>query len=235
MIFFAFLDELLSLMIAMLSDIVQPSSSSTFSTPESHDSITTVGVRSELGGHPDVHDGGAVRDRCSWPPRFIPRPSLRTAPSSASTWRSVPTRSSAPRCDRRRHAHRPAGGDRRRHHDRRRRTSSSARPAWAAPQDLSYRGEPTVLEVGDRNTIREFVTINRGTVKGGGGHAHRRRLPADGLLPRGARLRARGPRDPGQQRAARRPRARRRRAPASAAPRGAPLRHHRALRLRAAA
>jgi len=37
-----------------------------------------------------------------------------------------------------------------------------------APQDLSYEGEPTRLEIGDRNTIREFVTINRGTVKGGG-------------------------------------------------------------------
>lgn len=38
----------------------------------------------------------------------------------------------------------------------------------AAPQDLSYQGEETCLEIGDRNTIREFVTINRGTVKGGG-------------------------------------------------------------------
>ena len=37
-----------------------------------------------------------------------------------------------------------------------------------APQDLSYRGEPTRLEIGNDNTIREFVTINRGTVKGGG-------------------------------------------------------------------
>jgi UDP-N-acetylglucosamine acyltransferase len=37
-----------------------------------------------------------------------------------------------------------------------------------APQDLSYRGEPTRLEIGDHNKIREFVTINRGTVKGGG-------------------------------------------------------------------
>jgi len=37
-----------------------------------------------------------------------------------------------------------------------------------APQDLSYKGEPTRLEMGDDNTIREFVTINRGTVKGGG-------------------------------------------------------------------
>jgi UDP-N-acetylglucosamine acyltransferase len=36
------------------------------------------------------------------------------------------------------------------------------------PQDLSYSDEPTRLEMGDHNTIREFVTINRGTVKGGG-------------------------------------------------------------------
>jgi UDP-N-acetylglucosamine acyltransferase len=36
------------------------------------------------------------------------------------------------------------------------------------PQDLSHRGEPTWLEIGDGNTIREFVTINCGTVKGGG-------------------------------------------------------------------
>lgn len=37
-----------------------------------------------------------------------------------------------------------------------------------APQDLKYAGEPTRLEIGDRNTIRECVTINRGTVSGGG-------------------------------------------------------------------
>ena len=37
-----------------------------------------------------------------------------------------------------------------------------------APQDLSYAGEPTRLEIGDRNTIREFVTLSRGTPKGGG-------------------------------------------------------------------
>src|SRR5215475_7677979 len=37
-----------------------------------------------------------------------------------------------------------------------------------APQDLTYKGEPTRLEIGDSNEIREFVTINRGTVKGGG-------------------------------------------------------------------
>ncbi len=37
-----------------------------------------------------------------------------------------------------------------------------------APQDLSYAGEPTRLEIGDHNVIREYATINRGTVKGGG-------------------------------------------------------------------
>jgi UDP-N-acetylglucosamine acyltransferase len=37
-----------------------------------------------------------------------------------------------------------------------------------APQDTSYNGEPTRLEIGDHNEIRESVTISRGTVKGGG-------------------------------------------------------------------
>jgi len=37
-----------------------------------------------------------------------------------------------------------------------------------APQDLTYEGEPTRLVIGHHNEIREFVTINRGTVKGGG-------------------------------------------------------------------
>jgi len=37
-----------------------------------------------------------------------------------------------------------------------------------APQDLTYGGEPTRLEIGDNNVIREFVTLNRGTAKGGG-------------------------------------------------------------------
>ena len=36
-----------------------------------------------------------------------------------------------------------------------------------APQDITYAGEPTRLQIGDHNEIREFVTINRGTVKGG--------------------------------------------------------------------
>lgn len=33
------------------------------------------------------------------------------------------------------------------------------------PQDLKYAGQPTRLEIGDRNTIREYVTLNRGTVE----------------------------------------------------------------------
>jgi UDP-N-acetylglucosamine acyltransferase len=36
------------------------------------------------------------------------------------------------------------------------------------PQDLKYRGEPTRLVIGDRNTFRECATINLGTVQGGG-------------------------------------------------------------------
>jgi UDP-N-acetylglucosamine acyltransferase len=36
------------------------------------------------------------------------------------------------------------------------------------PQDLKFKGETTRLEVGDRNVIREFVTINVGTATGGG-------------------------------------------------------------------
>jgi UDP-N-acetylglucosamine acyltransferase len=35
----------------------------------------------------------------------------------------------------------------------------------AAPQDLKYKGEPTRLEIGDRNVFRENCTINRGTTK----------------------------------------------------------------------
>lgn len=38
----------------------------------------------------------------------------------------------------------------------------------AVPQDLKYKGEPTRLIVGDNNTIRESVTLNLGTVQGGG-------------------------------------------------------------------
>jgi len=36
------------------------------------------------------------------------------------------------------------------------------------PQDISYKGEPTRLEIGDNNIIRESCTMSRGTVHGGG-------------------------------------------------------------------
>lgn len=36
------------------------------------------------------------------------------------------------------------------------------------PQDKKFHGEDTRLEIGDRNTIREYATINRGTLQGGG-------------------------------------------------------------------
>ncbi|CDL82183.1 acyl-ACP--UDP-N-acetylglucosamine O-acyltransferase [Xenorhabdus szentirmaii] len=35
-------------------------------------------------------------------------------------------------------------------------------------QDLKYQGEPTRVEIGDRNRIRESVSIHRGTIQGGG-------------------------------------------------------------------
>ena len=37
-----------------------------------------------------------------------------------------------------------------------------------APQDHTYRDEPTRVVIGDDNHIREFVTVHRGTIKGGG-------------------------------------------------------------------
>jgi UDP-N-acetylglucosamine acyltransferase len=36
------------------------------------------------------------------------------------------------------------------------------------PQDITFKGEDTVVEIGNNNIIREFTTINRGTQKGGG-------------------------------------------------------------------
>lgn len=36
------------------------------------------------------------------------------------------------------------------------------------PQDITYKNEKTRLEIGDHNVIREYVTLNRGTAKGGG-------------------------------------------------------------------
>jgi UDP-N-acetylglucosamine acyltransferase len=52
------------------------------------------------------------------------------------------------------------------------------------PQDLKYHGEPTELEVGDRNTFRESVTVSRGTVQGGGVT----RIGSDNLFMTGAHV-----------------------------------------------
>nr|WP_320133884.1 acyl-ACP--UDP-N-acetylglucosamine O-acyltransferase [uncultured Holophaga sp.] len=52
------------------------------------------------------------------------------------------------------------------------------------PQDLKYRGGPTRLVVGDRNTIRENATIHRGTEDGGG----ITRVGSDNLLQVGAHI-----------------------------------------------
>jgi UDP-N-acetylglucosamine acyltransferase len=40
--------------------------------------------------------------------------------------------------------------------------------AGTAPQDLKYKGEETWLRIGSRNVFREFSSLNRGTVGGGG-------------------------------------------------------------------
>jgi UDP-N-acetylglucosamine acyltransferase len=53
-----------------------------------------------------------------------------------------------------------------------------------APQDLKYRGEPTRLVIGDRNILREFVTVHRGTAGGGGVT----RLGSDNLLMNGVHI-----------------------------------------------
>ena len=89
--------------------------------------------------------------------------------------------------DRRRHGRRTVRGDwsgrrarptmphRRLGHHRRAIRPSATRPKsipfasiGLPPQDLKYKGEPTTLEIGQRNIFREFVTIHRGTAGGGG-------------------------------------------------------------------
>ncbi len=52
------------------------------------------------------------------------------------------------------------------------------------PQDLKFRGEPTRLLVGDRNTIREHVTLHVGTAGGGGVT----RIGSDNLFMAGAHV-----------------------------------------------
>jgi UDP-N-acetylglucosamine acyltransferase len=53
-----------------------------------------------------------------------------------------------------------------------------------SPQDLKYGGEPTEAVLGDNNTIRESVTISRGTVGGGG----ITRVGSNNLLMAGAHI-----------------------------------------------
>jgi UDP-N-acetylglucosamine acyltransferase len=53
-----------------------------------------------------------------------------------------------------------------------------------APQDLRHRGEPTRLEIGSRNVLREHVTVSRGTAHGGGLTA----LGDDNLLMAGSHV-----------------------------------------------
>ena len=43
----------------------------------------------------------------------------------------------------------------------------SLRASGAIPQDKKYQGEDSSLAIGDRNTIREFATLNIGTTGGG--------------------------------------------------------------------
>ena len=106
--------------------------------------------------------------------------------------------------------HRAALRDRGAHDDRRATTasSSSARSAHAAGQEVCRRG--TALEIGDRNTIREFCTFNLRHGAGRRRHARRQRQLDHGLRARRARLPGRQPDDPRQQRDARRARAPRR-------------------------
>ena len=84
------------------------------------------------------------------------------------------------------------------------------------PQDLKFGGEPTRLVIGDRNVIREFVTIHRGTAGGGGLTEHRRPQPVHGLHAHRARLPRRQRDDLRQRRDARRARAPSRTTPPSA-------------------
>ncbi len=56
-----------------------------------------------------------------------------------------------------------------------------------ASQDLKYKGERAETRIGDRNRIREFVTIHRGTAGRRTGDRHRQRQPADGVRPHRAR------------------------------------------------
>jgi UDP-N-acetylglucosamine acyltransferase len=73
------------------------------------------------------------------------------------------------------------------------------------PQDKKYGGEPTRLEIGDHNTIREFCTFNTGTAQDVGSRAWGPQLD-HGLCAPGTRLASGQPHGPGEHGDARRPR-----------------------------
>ena len=56
------------------------------------------------------------------------------------------------------------------------------------PQDKKFRDEYSVLKIGDRNTVREYCTLNRGTELGGGSYAYWVRQLDNGLCTRCPRL-----------------------------------------------
>ena len=53
-----------------------------------------------------------------------------------------------------------------------------------APQSYAYAGEPTRLTVGDRNIIREYCTLNRGTAQ----HSGETRIKNDNLIMAGSHI-----------------------------------------------
>ena len=75
-----------------------------------------------------------------------------------------------------------------------------------SPQDLKYRGEATETEIGDDNTIRENVTISRGTAGGGGLTRIGSQLPDHGVGACGTRQSGGLALHPGQRGHAGRPR-----------------------------
>ena len=79
--------------------------------------------------------------------------------------------------------------------------SCSSPPSARAPQDKKYAGEDTAVEIGDRNTIREFVHHQPRHGAGCGRHARRQRQLDHGLRALRARLPDRRPHDLRQQHA----------------------------------
>ena len=63
------------------------------------------------------------------------------------------------------------------------------------PQDLTYSGQRVRLEAGDENEFREFCTVHRGTIKGGGVTRVGQSQSDHGLCAHRARLRDRRPHD----------------------------------------